>query len=70
MNLEQELKQLEDIAMEMVATSLRTAISPTFRKGIPKEWKTHFNDHNKDLFKELDEGNWLVKLGYEENKDW
>ena len=53
-------EQLEDIAMEMVATSLRTAVSPTFRKGIPKEWKTHFNDHNKDLFKELDEGNWLV----------
>ena len=63
-------EQLEDIAMEMVATSLRTAVSPTFRKGVTKEWKTHFKDHHKDLFKQTDEENWLVRLGYEEDDNW
>jgi hypothetical protein len=65
-----EGEQLEDIAMEMVATSLRTAISPTFRKGITGEWKTHFNDRHKFLFKETDVNNWLVELGYEKDRDW
>ncbi len=63
-------KQLEEIAMEMVATSLRTGLSPTFRKGVPGEWKIRFNDRHKDLFKQLDEENWLVKLDYEKDKEW
>ena len=63
-------KHLDEIAMEMVATSLRTGLSPTFRKGVPGEWKTHFKDHHKDLFKQLDEGDWLVRMGYEEDKSW
>lgn len=63
-------EQLTDIATEMAWKSTRTGASPTFRKGLTGEWRSHFKDYHKDLFKELDTGNWLVKLGYEEDKNW
>ncbi len=63
-------EQVEEIAMEMVATGLRKKISPTFRKGLIGEWRTHFKDHHKDLFKQTDENDKLVELGYEKDKDW
>ena len=63
-------EQLEDIATEMVHTSRQTQHSPTFRKGLTGEWRTYFNDSHKALFKELDEDDWLMSLGYEKDKDW
>jgi hypothetical protein len=58
------------VAEEMVKLSKRTKISLTFRKGITGEWKNEFKDEHKQLFKDLDVNNWLVRLGYEKDKDW
>lgn len=41
----------------------------TFRKGEIGEWKTHFTDHHKALFKNK-LGDLLIALGYEKNDDW
>lgn len=44
-------------------------VSNHFRKGIPGDWKNHFNEEHKKTFKK----NWgelLIKLGYEESDDW
>lgn len=53
--------------------ALEQAIVPkksgTFRKGKPGNWKEHFSEQNKTLFKEL-AGDLLVRLGYETSMDW
>jgi len=43
--------------------------SMTFRKGHIGEWKTHFKEHHKVLFKEV-AGQLLIDLAYETNLDW
>lgn len=52
---------------------LSKAIAPhksgTFRKGQPGNWKEHFTDANKALFKEL-VGDLLIHLGYEQDNNW
>lgn len=40
-----------------------------FRKGKAGDWKNHFDDHLKDLFKEK-VGQFLVQEGYEKDLDW
>jgi hypothetical protein len=53
--------------------ALQEAIAPkrsgTFRKGQPGNWREHFTEANKTLFKEL-AGDLLVRLGYEQDEDW
>ena len=44
--------------------------SPTYRNGKTGEWKKHFTDEHKDLFKESDKNNWLIRLGYENDRNW
>ena len=39
------------------------------RKGIAGDWKNHFNDKHKAIFKR-NAGELLVKLGYEVNLEW
>jgi hypothetical protein len=39
------------------------------RKGVPGDWKNHFTDAHKRLFKERF-GDLLVRLGYEKDNDW
>ncbi len=44
-----------------------------FRKGISGDWKNHFSDEEKKLFKYHDNGKWndlLIKLGYEVDDQW
>ncbi len=52
---------------------LKNAIAPrrsgTFRKGQPGNWREHFTERNKALFKEV-AGDLLVRLGYEEDDHW
>lgn len=52
---------------------LEAAIAPkksgTFRKGQPGNWREHFTDANKELFKEK-AGDLLFALGYEQGLDW
>ncbi len=40
-----------------------------YRKGVPGDWKNHFNEKNVDYFKRL-YNPLLIKLGYETCEDW
>lgn len=40
-----------------------------YRKGIAGDWKNHFNDEDKRVFKEL-AGDMLIRLGYEKDLAW
>ncbi len=57
----------------LILDSLETAInpkkSPTFRSGKTGEWKKHFTDEHKRIFKDV-AGDLLVKLGYEKDNSW
>ncbi len=58
---------------QLILDSLETAInpkkSPTFRSGKTGEWKKHFTEEHKNMFKNV-AGDLLVKLGYEKDKNW
>lgn len=53
--------------------TLNKAISPkrsgTFRKGVPGNWREHFSEANKTLFKD-ETGDLLIRLGYEKDNNW
>ncbi len=58
---------------QLILNSLEASInptkSPTFRSGKTGEWKKHFTEEHKKIFKDV-AGDLLVKLGYEKNNDW
>ncbi|GAB4564533.1 MAG: hypothetical protein Fur0017_00080 [Anaerolineales bacterium] len=58
---------------KLILASLEASInptkSPTFRSGKTGEWKKHFTEEHKELFKEA-AGELLVKLGYEKDNNW
>ncbi|MBI4530371.1 MAG: hypothetical protein HY709_02515 [Candidatus Latescibacteria bacterium] len=41
----------------------------TFRKGVIGDWRNHFSEEHKRVFKEL-AGQLLIDLGYERDDDW
>ena len=43
--------------------------SPTFRKGQIGDWKNHFTEEHKELFKKI-AGQLLIDLGYESDFNW
>lgn len=43
--------------------------SPTFRKGQSGDWREHFSNENKRMFKKQ-AGDLLIRLGYEKDDDW
>jgi sulfotransferase 6B1 len=55
--------------LDYLETSINPKKSPTFRSGKTGEWKKHFKDEHKAIFKEI-AGDLLVKLGYESSYDW
>ena len=57
------------LILDSLETSINPKKSPTFRSGKTGEWKKHFTDEHKKIFKEV-AGDLLVKLGYEENNNW
>jgi hypothetical protein len=61
------------ISREMILDSLEASInpgkSPTFRSGKTGEWRKHFTDEHKRIFKDV-AGDLLIRLGYEENNNW
>jgi hypothetical protein len=61
------------ISRETILDSLEASInpskSPTFRSGKTGEWKKHFTDEHKKIFKNV-AGDLLIRLGYEEDRDW
>jgi hypothetical protein len=58
-----------DQAMAILEQAIVPQKSGTFRKGRPGSWQEHFTETNKTMFKEV-AGDLLIRLGYEENKNW
>jgi hypothetical protein len=56
-------------AIEALTRCTDPAKSLTFREGKTGGWRKHFTDEHKALFKEV-AGDLLIRLGYEEDKDW
>jgi len=58
---------------QSILDSLESAInptkSPTFRSGKTGEWKRHFTDEHKLIFKDI-AGDLVIRLGFETNLDW
>jgi Sulfotransferase domain len=77
--LERLLEYLEGRGLSLkmprsqAVTLLQAVIAPkksgTFRKGRPGNWREHFTEANKALFKEK-AGDLLIRLGYEESSEW
>ena len=57
------------ILLESLESSINPVKSPTFRSGKTGEWKKHFTDEHKRIFKDV-AGDLLIRLGYEQNNDW
>ncbi len=63
------LQASRQLILESLESSINPKKSPTFRSGKTGEWKKHFTDEHKKIFKDV-AGDLLVKLGYEKNNDW
>ena len=61
-----ELSQEE---IQQIAAKSFFAGSRTFRKGQIGDWRNHFTEEHKQIFKEV-YGDTLIKLGYEKDYDW
>ncbi|HEX9389318.1 MAG TPA: sulfotransferase domain-containing protein [Anaerolineales bacterium] len=57
------------LILESLESSISPSRSPTFRSGKTGEWKKHFTQEHKKIFKDV-AGDLLVKLGYEKDHDW
>jgi sulfotransferase 6B1 len=55
--------------LQALEASINPGKSPTFRSGKTGEWKKHFTDQHKKIFKDV-AGDLLIRLGYEQNNDW
>jgi len=64
LGIEMDLNKAEEVAVELFSESTQT-----FRKGITGEWKTHFNEEHKRVFKNV-AGQLLIDLGYEKDFNW
>jgi hypothetical protein len=56
-------------AVQVLSQAVLPRKSGTFRKGKPGNWKEHFSEASKRLFKEQT-GSLLVDLGYEKDENW
>ncbi|MBV6397430.1 MAG: hypothetical protein HFACDABA_03044 [Anaerolineales bacterium] len=55
--------------LESLESSINPSRSPTFRSGKTGEWKNHFTEEHKRIFKNV-AGDLLIQLGYESDHDW
>ena len=55
--------------LESLETSINPSKSPTFRSGKTGEWKKHFTEEHKKIFKDV-AGDLLIRLRYEKDNDW
>ena len=56
-------------AIPILVKAIQPRKSHTFRGGRTGDWRNHFTEEHKNMFKEA-AGNLLVELGYEKNNDW
>jgi len=64
LDIEMDLNKAEEVAVELFSEPTQT-----FRKGVAGEWKTHFNEEHKKVFKRV-AGQLLINLGYEKDLNW
>jgi hypothetical protein len=64
-----QIKEPRSHAVAVLKRSIYPERSGTYRKGQPGNWREHFSESNKALFKSV-AGDLLVHLGYEQNDDW
>lgn len=57
------------LVLDSLEASISPGKSPTFRSGKTGEWKKHFTDEHKRIFKDV-AGDLLLELGYEKDSDW
>jgi hypothetical protein len=55
--------------LDSLESSINPTKSPTFRSGKTGEWKKHFTEEHKKIFKDA-AGDMLMRLGYEKSNDW
>lgn len=63
------LQAPRQLILEFLESSINPSRSPTFRSGKTGEWKKHFTEEHKKIFKEA-AGDLLVRLGYEKDNNW
>ena len=63
------LSSPRELTLSAMEESINPGKSPTFRSGKTGEWKKHFTDEHKRIFKDVAE-DLLVKLGYEKDENW
>ena len=56
------------LILDSLESSINPKRSPTFRSGKTGEWKKHFTDEHKRIFKDV-AGDLLIRLGYEKDRD-
>jgi hypothetical protein len=56
-------------ALSVLMEAIQPKKSHTFRAGKTGDWREHFTEEHKQLFKDV-AGDILVKLRYEKNNDW
>lgn len=56
-------------ALAILGESIQPKKSRTFRSGKTGDWREHFTEEHKELFKDVT-GDLLVRLGYEKDNDW
>jgi sulfotransferase 6B1 len=57
------------LILDSLEASINPKKSPTFRSGKTGEWRKHFTDEHRKIFKDV-AGDLLIKLGYEKDNNW
>ena len=63
------LQTPRQLILDSLEASINPKKSPTFRSGKTGEWKKHFTEEHKKIFKDV-AGDLLVRLGYEKDDGW
>lgn len=63
------LQSPRQLILDSLESSINPSRSPTFRSGKTGEWKKHFTEEHKKIFKQV-AGDLLIRLGYEKDNDW
>lgn len=63
------LQTPRELILSAMEQSINPSKSPTFRSGKTGEWKKHFTEEHKMIFKDV-AGDLLIRLGYEKNNNW
>jgi len=63
------LQAPRQVILESLEASINPSRSPTFRSGKTGEWKKHFTEEHKKIFKNV-AGDLLIRLGYEKDDNW